>query len=91
MPVVENTVIITNKVGLHARPAALLVQKANHFQAQIQVQHGEKTANAKSIIGVLRLGANMGATLLIRAEGEDAVEAIQALIELIEHKFDEKE
>jgi phosphocarrier protein HPr len=90
MPVVENTVVITNKVGLHARPAALLVQEAGRFQARIQVQYGEKSANAKSIVGVLKLGASMGATLTIHADGEDANEAIKALVRLIERKFGEE-
>lgn len=90
MPVVENTVIVTNKVGLHARPATLFVQEAAHFQAQIQVRNGDKSANAKSILGVLKLGASQGTTLQLRAEGEDAAEAIQALISLVERKFDEK-
>ena len=90
MPVIENTVVITNKVGLHARPATLFVQKAASFQSQIQVRYGEKSANAKSIVGILKLGASMGATLAIRAEGEDAAEAISALLELVERKFDEE-
>ncbi len=90
MPVVENIVVITNKVGLHARPATLFVQEAARYQARIQVQSGEKSANAKSILGVLKLGASQGATLHLRAEGEDAAEAIQALIALVERKFDEE-
>lgn len=91
MSVVENTVVITNKVGLHARPAALLVQNASRFQARIQVHYGEKVANAKSILGVLKLGAGQGSTLVIQAEGEDAEEAVQALVELVARQFDEKE
>lgn len=91
MPVVENTVVITNKVGLHARPAALFVQKAARFQSQIQVRYGEKYANAKSIIGILKLGASPGAILVIHAEGDDASEAVQALVELVENKFNEEE
>lgn len=88
MSVVENTVVITNKIGLHARPATLFVQEAARFQAHIQVQYGEKSANAKSILGVLKLGAGQGATLFIRAEGDDAAEAVQALFSLVERKFD---
>ena len=90
MPVIENMVIITNKTGLHARPATLFVQAAARFQAQIQVRHGEKSANAKSILRVLTLGASQGTTLHIRAEGEDAEEAVQALTELVERQFDEE-
>lgn len=89
MPVIENTVVITNKIGLHARPATRFVQEAARFQAQIQVQYGEKSANAKSILAVLKLGASQGATLLIRADGADAAAAVQALVSLIENKFGE--
>ena len=81
---------IQNKLGLHARPATLFVQEAARFRAQIQVQCGEKRANAKSILGMLKLGARSGARLLIRAEGEDAAEAILALVSLVERKFDEE-
>ena len=64
MSVVENTVVITNKVGLHARPAALFVQEAARFHARIQVKHGEQSVNAKSILSVLKLGASQGTTLV---------------------------
>jgi len=76
---------------LHARPARLLVQAAAQFRSQIQLQHGDKTANAKSIIAVLKLGAILGDTLVIRAEGEDAEEAMHTLVELVHRKFDEEE
>ena len=91
MSVVENRVVITNRVGLHARPARLLVQTAAQFHSQIQLQHGEKTANAKSILGVLKLGAVLGDTITLHADGEDAEEALQTLVELIQRKFDEGE
>lgn len=90
MPVVEKTVVITNKIGLHARPATLFVQEAARFQARIQVQFGEKSANAKSILSLLKLGAGQGARLLLRGEGEDAAEALQALTELVEGTFGEE-
>jgi phosphotransferase system HPr (HPr) family protein len=91
VPVAETSIVISNKVGLHARPATVLVQTAALFQSQIQVQFGEKTANAKSILGVLKLGAALGDTLLIHAEGEDAEKAIETLAELVKQKFHEKE
>ncbi len=91
MSVVETTVVIKNKVGLHARPAGMFVQTAARFQSQVQVLHGDKKANAKSIMGVLKLGAAPGDTLILRAEGEDAENAVNALAELIERKFDEEE
>jgi phosphotransferase system HPr (HPr) family protein len=91
VPVAETSIVITNKVGLHARPARLLVQTAAQFRSQIQVSCGEKVANAKSIVGVLKLGASQGETLRLHAEGDDAEQAIQALSDLIERKFDEEE
>lgn len=91
MPVVETSIVITNKVGLHARPARMLVQTAAQFRSQIQLQHGEKTANAKSIVGVLKLGAALGDTIMLRAEGEDAEEALKTLTGLVNRKFDEEE
>lgn len=91
MSVAENTVIIINKVGLHARPASLLVQTAAQFQSRIQVKCGDKTANAKSIVSVLKLGAVLGNTLVLHAEGEDAETALRTLTELVERKFDEED
>lgn len=91
MPLAETSIVITNKVGLHARPARLLVQTAAQFQAQIQVYCGEKNANAKSIVGILKLSASKGDTLLLHAEGADAQQAILTLTDLIERKFDEEE
>lgn len=91
MSVIATSVLITNQVGLHARPARLLVQAAAQFRSQISLQCGEKKANAKSIIGVLKLGAVLGNMLLMQAEGEDAEEAITTLTELVQRKFDEEE
>lgn len=91
MPKVENQLLITNKVGLHARPARLLVQTAARFQSQIQVLCGEKSANVKSILGVLKLGAVLGDTIVVRAEGDDAEEAVATLADLVNRKFDEEE
>ena len=91
MPAVETSLVITNKVGLHARPASLLVQTAAQFQSKIQVQHGDKSANAKSMLGVMKLGATVGATIVVRAEGEDAEQAIAALTDLARRNFDEEE
>ncbi len=89
MPVVERSLIITNKVGLHARPARLLVQTAALFQSQILLQCGTQTVNAKSIVGVLRLGARCGSTIRLRAEGEDAEEAVRSIADLVLRNFDE--
>jgi phosphotransferase system HPr (HPr) family protein len=91
VPAVETTIVITNRVGLHARPARLLVQTAAKFQSRIQLQKEDKTANARSFINVLKLGVGAGDALHIHAEGEDAEAAIQMLTELIQRKFDEEE
>lgn len=90
MSVIETSVIITNQVGLHARPARLLVQTAAQFQSRIEVRCHEKIANAKSIVGVLKLGAVLGDTLQVRAEGDDAEQAMSALASLVQRKFDEE-
>lgn len=87
----ETTVTVRHKVGLHARPASLFVQTAKKFQSDIRVKHGEREANAKSILTVLTLGANQGAVLTLRAEGADAEEALAALTALVEDNFGEVE
>lgn len=87
----EISLTIKNKVGLHARPAGLFVREASKFKAAITVFNGERQANAKSILNVLTLGANQGAQLLIRAEGEDADAALQALTALNDSNYGEGE
>lgn len=87
----ETTLTIHHEVGLHARPAALFVQTANQFNCDIKVTHGERKANAKSILGVLTLGAEQGAVITIRAEGEDADQALAELKALVEDDFGEAE
>ncbi|QBS36784.1 MULTISPECIES: HPr family phosphocarrier protein [Thermaerobacter] len=85
----EVTVTIQHPTGLHARPAALFVQAASRFRSQIEVQANGKTANAKSMMAILGLGARQGTVLTIRAEGDDAAEAVAALKELVETNFGE--
>ncbi len=82
-------VTVNHKVGLHARPAALFVQTAARFRCNIRVTHGERAANAKSILSVLTLGAAQGALLAIHAEGEDAEQALAALQALVDSNFGE--
>lgn len=84
------TLTVNHKVGLHARPAALFVQRSKQFSSDIRVTHGEKEANAKSILGVLALGVEQGAVITISAEGEDAIQALAALQALVESEFEEK-
>jgi phosphocarrier protein HPr len=81
---------IKNEVGLHARPAALFVQTANRFKSTITVKNGDTSANAKSILHVLTLGAEKGSIITVIAEGADAEQALNALMELNANNFGEK-
>ncbi len=85
----EITLTINHEVGLHARPASMFVQTAARFSSDIEVTHGETTANAKSILSVLTLGAHKDAEIIITAEGYDADDALQALEQLILDNFGE--
>jgi phosphocarrier protein HPr len=85
----EITLTIQHKVGLHARPAALFVQTAQQFDSDIRVTHDERKANAKSILNVLTLGAGPGAAITVCAEGKDAEQALVALETLVENNFEE--
>ncbi len=80
---------ITNTVGLHARPAALFVQEANRFAADITVYLGDDQADAKSILDLLLLGAVQGSRVTVRAEGPDAEAALEALSALHARNFGE--
>ena len=88
---VEKKVIVTHKVGLHARPASVFVQTAAKFASDITVTCEDRNANAKSILTVLTLGAHKGAEITIAAEGDDAEEAVNTLVELVENNFGEAE
>lgn len=86
----EITLTVRNKVGLHARPAALFVQQANRFKCDIRVKNADgNEANGKSILGIMRLGIGCGAVITIRAEGEGAEEAIAGILALFESNFGE--
>jgi phosphocarrier protein HPr len=87
----EITLTIRAKVGLHARPAALFVQTAKQYQSDIRVRNDTREANAKSILSVLGLGAGQDSVITLRAEGEDADLALQALQDLVEGNFGEAE
>ena len=83
----EIQLTLTNPAGLHARPAALFVQTAGRFQAQIQVLMAGKQVDASSIMGILSLGARQGAMITLRARGTDADAALQALSDLVQANF----
>jgi phosphocarrier protein HPr len=79
----EEKTTVGPEEGLHARPAAEFVKKAKQFGAEITVIKGEKQANAKSPMKIMTLGAKRGDHIVIRAEGDDAEEAVEALVDLI--------
>jgi len=86
---IERTVTIANKNGLHARPAAEIVKTAAKFKADITLVRDDLEVNGKSIMGVMMLAAEYGSSLVLRADGNDAEEAVSALSTLIESKFGE--
>lgn len=83
MAVIRKKLIVKNKQGLHARPAALFVQIANKFDSRITVKREEEEVNGKSIMGILILGAEKGSTILIEADGHDAQLAILELEKIV--------
>jgi len=82
---------ITNKSGLHARPAALLVKLASTFESEVQLVKEETEVNAKSILGVMMLAAGPGNNVTIVAAGKDEEDAVKAIATLIENRFGEEE
>ena len=91
-PVLTRGVTIANKRGLHARAAAKFVTLAERFGASVEVvREGEPPVSARSIMGLMMLGAGKGCALELRAEGWDAKEALDALAELVETGFDERD
>lgn len=86
---VTKSVIITNKVGLHARPATFFIQKANDFRCSIWVEKEDRKVNAKSLLGVLSLGIVCGTEISIIADGIDEAQAVETLAELVNSKFEE--
>lgn len=84
-------VAITNKLGLHARAAAKMVQLTGRFRSQVQLTKDGQTVDGKSILGILLLAATKGSTLRIEVSGADEQEALMAIVALIENKFDEGE
>lgn len=82
-------VLVSNQVGLHARPATFFIQKANEFKSSIWVEKDERKVNAKSLLGVLSLGITRGVNINIIADGADEEQAVLALVELISSNFAE--
>jgi phosphocarrier protein HPr len=85
----ERKVQIVNKNGLHARPAAEIVKTAGKFASEVTIVRDDLEVNGKSIMGVMMLAAECGATITLRAIGPDEVDAVEALAALVESKFGE--
>ncbi len=86
---ITKNLVITNKLGVHARPAAMFVRTANGFDSEIFVEKDGETVNGKSIMGLMMLAAGPGSTLEVRAQGHDAAKALAELEALVDRKFDE--
>jgi len=87
---IEKDVTVVNRAGVHARPSALLVQTTKNFKCNIFIEKDLDRINAKSIMGIITLGAGYGTKLKIIADGEDEKEAVDILIRLFESKFEEE-
>jgi len=87
----EKKATIMEQVGLHARPATFLIQKANEFKCSIWIEKDERRVNAKSLLGVLSLGVSRGSTISIIADGSDEVAAVNTLYDLINSGFAEED
>jgi len=86
MALVKKKLIVKNKQGLHARPAALFVQIANKFDSRVTVRRDKEEVNGKSIMGILMLGAEKGSEIIIEADGKDANLAILELERIVSNE-----
>ncbi len=89
MSSIYKDIVITNKLGLHARAAAKLTQLASSYQSEIYIARNDQRVNAKSIMGVMMLAAGLGVTVRVDADGPDAQEAIESITKLFEENFNE--
>jgi phosphocarrier protein len=87
---IEHQLKVTNRAGIHARPASLIVAAINKMKSQVFFEVGSNRINAKSILGVITLGAAYGTVLKIIADGEDEQEAVDTIVHLFETKFEEE-
>ena len=88
---ITQNITIINKLGLHARAASKLVNCANQFESEVFIARNDNRVNAKSIMGVMMLAASRGAELELEIDGRDEAAAQQALVDLINNRFGEKE
>lgn len=87
---VKSTLIVINEKGLHTRPSTELVKCASSFKSQVTLTYQDLSVNAKSLLGILMLAAARGAKIIVEAEGEDAEEAVQSIVDLARNKFNIK-
>lgn len=87
---IQQNITVKNKIGIHSRPAALLVDTASRFKSKITIRNGERSTLTTSMVKLLALRVKQDNEITITAEGEDEVEALKALSELIESKFGEE-
>ena len=85
----EKFLKVLNRAGIHARPAALIAQTANKFSSEITIEKDSASVNAKSIMGVITMAAGYNTQLILRADGEDEKQAVEAISQLFESKFEE--
>lgn len=86
----EKTVVIKNRLGLHARPAAMLVQTVSKFKAKVKILKGDQEVDGKSIMGIMTLAAANGTILHLIVDGEDEVQAVNEVVRLVEAGFNEE-
>ena len=86
---IQTTISISNKLGLHARASAKLTKMAGSFPCEVWMSKGERRVNAKSIMGVMMLAAGLGSTVVVETDGRDEQAAMNALLALINDKFGE--
>lgn len=86
----EKNVTVTNPLGVHARPSAMIVQTASKFRCEVSLIKDGNLVNAKSMLGVMTLAAEMGSVVTIRAHGSDEEKAVEALVRVFEMRFGER-
>jgi phosphocarrier protein HPr len=87
---VKKELVVANKLGIHARPAAMFVKTANQFDCEVFVEKDGETVNGKSIMGLMMLAAGPGCKIRIHADGLDAAQAVHEIESLMQRKFDEE-
>ncbi|MBN2406418.1 MAG: HPr family phosphocarrier protein [Elusimicrobia bacterium] len=87
---IEQQMIIKNKLGLHARAAAMLVETTSKYSSDVIIRKGDREVDGKSIMGIMTLVAGLGTEITVKANGQDEADAIRAIAELIDRRFDEE-